>query len=184
MMEIERKLKITILLPQICHFCGEEIDHKGNDAMCLVFHSLDGNHDNWEPSNKGATHNGCHVKYHSSGRNEVIKKKMGAGNTGPENNRKGWITRRNRYPPSGFKNHGMKNPEVVAKISGDKSSMRNPEVSAKVWPTRRKRYGSSGVKDPEAWRKAIKEGMEKNNAGVKTWITRRRLYGPTGRKTK
>jgi len=54
-------------MPQICHFCGKEITKKYYDksSESLVFHSLDGNHDNWDPSNKVPAHHGCHVGWHN-----------------------------------------------------------------------------------------------------------------------
>jgi len=44
-LEIERKLNITIHMPQVCVFCGEEITEKyGTNGDCLCFHSIDDNH--------------------------------------------------------------------------------------------------------------------------------------------
>lgn len=67
-LEIERKLKITVFLPQLCYFCGEEITMFGIESDSLVFHSLDGDHSNWEPSNKVSCHNGCHKSFHHTGK--------------------------------------------------------------------------------------------------------------------
>jgi len=54
--------------PLICHFCGEEITKlKGGDKESLVIHSLDGNHRNWESSNKVPTHLRCHSRYEQQG---------------------------------------------------------------------------------------------------------------------
>ncbi len=65
---IEKKLNITITMPQICYFCEEEITKKfGKKAESLLFHSLDGNNSNWEPSNKVSTHRGCHTTFHRTG---------------------------------------------------------------------------------------------------------------------
>jgi len=52
-------------MPQICYFCGEEITRKyGTRTESLVFHSLDGNHNNWDPENKVPAHHGHHISYH------------------------------------------------------------------------------------------------------------------------
>jgi len=79
LLAIEKKLNITITIPQICYLCGEEITKKyGKDSDSLCFHSLDGNHDNWDPSNKRPTHKGCHGKYHRKGthHSEETKRKL------------------------------------------------------------------------------------------------------------
>lgn len=55
-------------LPLKCHFCGKEITKlNGQTRDSLVIHSLDGNHDNWNPANKVPTHQHCHVTYHNKG---------------------------------------------------------------------------------------------------------------------
>lgn len=55
--------------PLICYFCGENIlKLKGCDSDSLVFHSLDGNHDNWNPENKVPAHFACHESYHHKGK--------------------------------------------------------------------------------------------------------------------
>ena len=51
-----------------CHFCGEEVvklDGKTGDAIHI--HSIDGNHENWDPANKVPTHCACHISYHNLG---------------------------------------------------------------------------------------------------------------------
>lgn len=64
---IEKKLNITITMPQTCHFCGEEIvDKFGDDSRSLIFHSLDGNHESWDLNNKVPAHRGCHSKWHNA----------------------------------------------------------------------------------------------------------------------
>ncbi len=56
-------------VPLICHFCGKEVSKlEGKRSDSLAFHSLDGNHDNWDPENKAPTHRGCHTRHHSLGR--------------------------------------------------------------------------------------------------------------------
>lgn len=48
-----------------CHFCGVEITRFGGLAGdALVIHSLDENHENWEPSNKVPAHCSCHTSFH------------------------------------------------------------------------------------------------------------------------
>jgi len=52
--------------PYYCYFCGKKITKlKGMDKYSLVVHSLDGNHNNWNPENKVPAHNICHLEYHS-----------------------------------------------------------------------------------------------------------------------
>lgn len=56
-------------LPIFCFFCGESITQfKKRRAKSLVIHSLDGNHDNWNPANKTPVHKGCHTTFHLTGR--------------------------------------------------------------------------------------------------------------------
>lgn len=62
-------------LPQICYFCGEEISERGRHRESLTMHSLDGCHENMDPTNKVPCHKGCHLKYHNgSGSVEVTNK--------------------------------------------------------------------------------------------------------------
>ncbi len=74
LLEIEKRLGITITMPQICHFCGEEIvDKFGNNKYSLVFHSLDGNHSNWDPENKVPAHRGHHMSHHSKYTTDFVR---------------------------------------------------------------------------------------------------------------
>lgn len=51
-----------------CFFCGKEIiKTEGLDDDSLILHSLDGNHVNWESSNKVPSHNDCHTRWHNTG---------------------------------------------------------------------------------------------------------------------
>lgn len=51
--------------PLLCHFCGNEVTkRKGLTSDSLIVHSLDGDHENWDPTNKVAAHHGCHMTYH------------------------------------------------------------------------------------------------------------------------
>lgn len=64
-LEIEKKLNVTIHMPQICSYCDEEITEKyGLDGECLIIHSIDGNHDNWTMHNKTPMHKRCHMSHH------------------------------------------------------------------------------------------------------------------------
>lgn len=52
--------------PLRCYFCKENIiklfgEFSGDH---LVFHSVDGDHNNWEPINKVPAHSSCHISYH------------------------------------------------------------------------------------------------------------------------
>jgi hypothetical protein len=54
--------------PLRCYWCGEEITKlTGLDSDSLFIHSLDGNHENWNPENKVPCHHKCHSTYHISG---------------------------------------------------------------------------------------------------------------------
>lgn len=187
-LEIERELKITVFLPQNCHFCGEEITKFGRGGRSLLFHSLDYNHDNWVPENKIPTHRECHARYH------MIEMKKWVGDDNPfknsdfrEKHLKAVRTPKNRAIHSemmrGDKNPS-KNPETVAKgvrtrverygPFGRKpmSKERRVEIAKKTVQTRQERYGSDGCKDPEARSEAMK----------KAWKRRRKKYGPSGAK--
>ncbi len=51
--------------PILCVFCGKEITElKGQGSKSLALHSLDGNHDNWDPANKVPVHIACHTGFH------------------------------------------------------------------------------------------------------------------------
>lgn len=70
-----RKLIEGLKRPILCYFCGKEITKlEGLDVDSLVFHSLDGNHDNWDPQNKVPAHHRCHLRYHTKGKNPVGEK--------------------------------------------------------------------------------------------------------------
>jgi len=161
-LDIERKLKITVYLPQTCHFCGEEITKFGWEAGSLCFHSLDGNHDNWIPSNKKPCHRACHMRHHSKGVIFTEERKQNISNAKKEKPHP-WMI--------GDKNV-MHHPEIKAKVSkalkGIPLSDEHKKNLKKAWNSRREQYGPSGVKDPEATRKAISEG------GKRGWIKRRR----------
>lgn len=63
-------------LPLICHFCGKKIVKYGRESESLCIHSLDGDHDNWDPSNKVPAHKGCHGKYHKEGTHQLEETKQ------------------------------------------------------------------------------------------------------------
>lgn len=51
--------------PVLCYFCGKEISIlNGRKSDSLHIHSLDGDHENWNPLNKVAVHSRCHNKHH------------------------------------------------------------------------------------------------------------------------
>ena len=51
-----------------CYFCGEEVTKlMGCDGDSLHIHSLDENHENWDPTNKVPTHVACHTRHHNIG---------------------------------------------------------------------------------------------------------------------
>ena len=53
--------------PILCYFCGKEINQlEGCNPESLAIHSLDDNHENWDPSNKTPAHLKCHSSFHSS----------------------------------------------------------------------------------------------------------------------
>ena len=65
MLEIEKMLNITLHMPQVCSYCGEDITKKnGRDGDSLCIHSIDGNHDNWVMHNKTPMHIRCHTSHH------------------------------------------------------------------------------------------------------------------------
>jgi len=57
-------LSLSLDIPLTCSFCNGEINQAGINADSLVFHSLDGNHDNWDPVNKVPVHRKCHPTVH------------------------------------------------------------------------------------------------------------------------
>ncbi len=167
LLEIERKLNIKITMPQICYFCGEEIVKKyGAESDSLCFHSLDGDHDNWVPSNKVPAHCGCHITFHHKG---VPRS--------PEAMAQTVQTRRERYGSSWFKD-----PEAFGRAVSEgfikRSAEEKAESAKKRWATRQARYGPTGVKDPEAFSDTMREAAKRG------WATRRERYGPTGVKPK
>lgn len=74
-----------------CHFCGESIiKMSGKDSDSLLIHSLDGNHNNWDPKNKVPVHRGCHSRFHISGNKNPMerpeaRKKLSLATTGENN---------------------------------------------------------------------------------------------------
>ena len=64
--------------PMLCYFCGEPVTVlKGKKAESIAIHSLDGNHENWDPPNKVPAHRACHSKWHSTGYRNPKRKKRG-----------------------------------------------------------------------------------------------------------
>lgn len=50
--------------PLICSYCEDLITKTGITAECLVYHSLNGNHDNWSSGNKVPVHRRYHPSLH------------------------------------------------------------------------------------------------------------------------
>ncbi len=76
MLEIERKLNIVVNMPQRCSMCKKQVKKRNGNSSAgvktgdyLCFHSIDGNHDNWEWGNKAPMHIRCHLGYHSMAEN-------------------------------------------------------------------------------------------------------------------
>lgn len=165
----------------MCHFCGEEITKKsGKGSGSLTIHSLDGNHSNWDPSNKVPAHNGCHGPFHKKGDKNPMKDP--------------------RVKAKHLKS--VRTPEYRARVgeqwAGNKNPMKDPDIAKKVWPTRRERYGLTGLKpltseekekDHQKRSEATTRGTQtrrergtKPNDNKKAWVTRRKRYGPSGRR--
>ena len=55
--------------PLRCSHCGELITdiESTREPESLVIHSIDGNHDNWNPMNKTPMHLECHSSFHNAG---------------------------------------------------------------------------------------------------------------------
>ena len=55
-----------ISIDPLCYFCGKSITKiRGKDPDSLAIHSVDGNHNNFTPSNKVPSHFSCHSRYHA-----------------------------------------------------------------------------------------------------------------------
>jgi hypothetical protein len=65
---------ISLPQPWPCFFCGGPVEIKfkaagrGGDRDTMLLHHIDGDHDNDDPSNWAAAHQGCHTKHHFKGR--------------------------------------------------------------------------------------------------------------------
>lgn len=63
----ERQLIEGFESPIRCYFCTKEVTKlKGNDGDSIVIHSLDENHENWDPMNKVPSHRVCHLSFHNT----------------------------------------------------------------------------------------------------------------------
>lgn len=184
-----------------CHFCGEEIQGMlGRAPESLIIHSLDGDHDNWDPENKVPTHRGCHASYHMFGDNNPAKRpevrkllskaKIGKylGVVRSDEVRRNisdgiartWPDRKRKYGASGGNDR-----------AADTRRERDPDSAwaTELWKRRRELYGPSGFKEgrgptkrPEV-SKAIGDANRGNSdIGIKGWEKRRELYGPSGRR--
>ena len=53
--------------PILCFFCEKEVTKlEGKQTDSLHIHSLDGDHENWNPTNKVPAHLGCHISHHKA----------------------------------------------------------------------------------------------------------------------
>lgn len=88
--------------PLSCYFCGELVLLSGHNGDCRVIHSIDGNHENWDPENKVPVHNKCHTCYHwdalSQVKKDVLSRKLS------ETTRKQWAN----MTPKDKIDHGRK----------------------------------------------------------------------------
>jgi len=157
-----RKRLITSGEDVFCYFCGESITRmNGQQSESLIIHSLDNNHNNWDPSNKVPAHSCCHVSYHMSElradpnsvynspayRIEHVRgcKKIWKDPIALQNKSdamvESWVGRRKKFASSGFSEDGLKrlNPLGAEK--------------PQIWATRRDRYGSRGIKNPQEYSK-------------------------------
>lgn len=193
MLEIEQRLNITITMPQTCHFCGEEIVKKyGRESESLCFHSLDGNHDNWDPANKVPAHIKCHTSFHKKGEPHPWMKGNKHHMKRPENRarhskvmkargaKKVVATTRERYTPEEISEFGRKGVQTRLKHHGPEEVK---EQGKRGWITRRKRYGSTGFK-PLTPEEKKKDYLRRSEAAKKGWKKHRELHGPTGMKPK
>lgn len=181
----------------ICHFCGESITKKyGRDSESLDIHSLDGNHDNWDPDNKVPAHAGCHDSYHSTGERNVMygkpnywghhteeaKRLIGDSKRGKKRDpgvmRRVVVTTRARYGMA------MCSPEADkerSKRMRENSPQKDHDTVMKGVRTRFERHGPSGCRDNELRKEKIGDANRGNSQiGIKGWITRRKRYPPNG----
>jgi len=123
LLEIERKLKIIITMPQICYFCGKEITKKhGWDSDSLAFHSLDEDHSNWSKDNKVPAHIRCHNSYHNLGDKNPMKRSEVAAKVSAAHKGRVFSEEHKRKLSEGRK----------GKCTGAKNPSKRPEVRAKI----------------------------------------------------
>lgn len=59
-------IRTLIHKPAVCYFCKDVItQYEGVYGDSLAIHSIDGNHDNWDPDNKVPAHMKCHISWHA-----------------------------------------------------------------------------------------------------------------------
>ncbi len=177
----------------LCHFCGKQITKMdGVKSDSLIIHSLDGNHNNWDPTNKAPAHNGCHTSYHQKGKDVSEKTRdllRGDNNPSrrpeqrqrmrdhspmknPEVPKKVWKKRRELYGPTGFKGENpMKRPEVVAKVVRALEGRRS-EIIRRTWETRRLRYGVKGFSE-EGMKGLVMSKMGDSNPAKRLEVRRK-----------
>lgn len=137
----------------------------------LSFHSLDEDHNNWDPANKVPVHHSCHRRYHTTG-DKNPSKLPGVGAKISKA-----LTGRPRPDMAGDKNPN-KRPEVAAKISKAlKGRLHTEEHNQNI------SKAMKGRKLSEQHRQNISEVRRgENGAAKRGWKTRYERYGPTGRR--
>lgn len=132
----------------LCYFCKKIVIKNGLESISLLIHSLDGNHDNWDPNNKVPTHKGCHQSYHISGKPKTLKhkQKLRELNMGEKNPRFGkTVTNESRIKMS--KSHLGSVPWNKNKKIGPYTEKHVNSIRKGVnlnWIERRKKYGRTG----------------------------------------
>lgn len=198
-LEIEKILNCTIFLPQICYFCDEEIiKMRGRDSNSLVFHSLDGNHNNWESVNKKPCHRSCHGEYHSAGERNAMYGVHKYGEDAPNYGNRHTEEAKQKMseklkgikPWNAGKKHtekqkqNMKRTNIGWMWAGERNGMSgNLEAAKRGWETRRRNHGPSGfkgehsMKRPEQRERFSRENPMKNPESVAKMLKTKRDRG-------
>ncbi len=89
------------------HMEGDKNVSKRSEVAAKIAKSLTGKPHPWQVGEKnywfGKDRSGEKHPMYGKHHTEDAKRKIGIANSGPENNRKAWITRCKRYPPNGMK---------------------------------------------------------------------------------
>lgn len=134
---------------------------RGKESDSLLFHSLDGNHGNWEPSNKVPAHYGCHTGSHSKGDKNPMKDPEVAAKISKAlmGKPKPWLRgdnhpmRRPEHRQRMRDNNPMKDPKVrAAQLKSVRTSehrANQSESAKKAWVARRKKWPPFGIRPKE-----------------------------------